>query len=107
MASLDVDNATNPNAITILTPGDYEITYNILAELNNAGNLSLTVRNNGTDIPGTLQTLDLTANKNENFGGNIIVSLAAGDVIDIALTSTVDNTDGTVNQASLSVKNLS
>lgn len=105
MSSLDVNN-TSPNAITIETPGDYEITYNVLAEVNNAGNLSTSVRNNGTNIPGTLQTLSLTANKSENFGGNIITTLAAGDVIDIALTSTVDGTDGTVNQASLTVAKL-
>lgn len=105
MPSLDI-NTANPNTITIITPGDYEITYNVLAEVNNAGNLSLAVRNNGTDIPGTLQTLNLTANKSENFGGSIITTLAAGNVIDIALTSTVNNTDGTVNQASLTLKKL-
>ena len=103
--SLDL-NTANPNALTIITPGDYEITYNILAEVNNAGNLSLSVRNNGTNIPGTLQTLNLTANKSENFSGSIITTLAAGDIIDIALTSTVDNTDGTINQAALTLKKL-
>ena len=106
MPSLDIDSATNPNALTITDAGDYELTYNALAEVDNAGNLTLAIRNNGTDIPGTNQTLTLTANESESFGGSIIVSLPAGSIIDLALTSTVNATDGTINQASLTTKKI-
>ena len=106
MPSLDIDITTNPNALTITDAGDYELTYNALVEVNNAGNLTLAIRNNGTNIPGTVQTLTLTANESESFGGSIIVTLAAGSIIDFALTSTVDNTDGTLNQASLTAKKI-
>ena len=106
MPTLDIDVTTNPNALTIIDAGDYELTYNALAEVDNAGNLTLAIRNNGTNIPGTVQTLTLTANESESFGGSIIVTLAAGSIIDLALTSTVDTTDGTVNQASLTAKKI-
>ena len=106
MPALDIDTTTNPNALTITDAGDYELTYNALAEVDNAGNLTLAIRNNGTNIPGTVQTLTLTANESESFGGSIIVTLAAGSIIDLALTSTVDTTDGTVNQASLTAKKI-
>ena len=106
MPTLDIDVTTNPNALTIIDAGDYELTYNALAEVDNAGNLTLAVRNNGTNIPGTVQTLTLTANESESFGGSIVVTLTAGSIIDLALTSTVDTTDGTVNQASLTAKKI-
>ena len=106
MTEQGVDSATNDNAITITTAGNYEITYNVIAELDNAGNLTLAVRNSGANIPGTVQTLTLTANEAESFGGSIVVALPIGAIIDIALTSTTNNTDGTVNQASLTVKQL-
>ena len=106
MPELNVDSTTNDNAITITDAGDYEITYNVLAELDNAGDLTLAVRNSGANIPGTVQSLTLTANESESFGGSVIVTLATGAIIDLALTSDVDETDGTVNQASLTVKKL-
>ena len=106
MPSLDIDNTTNPNALTITEAGDYELTYNTLAEVDNDGNLTLAIRNNGTNIPGTVQTLTLTANESESFGGSTIVTLPAGSVIDLALTSTVNTTDGAVNQASLTAKKI-
>ena len=106
MPSLDIDITTNPNALTITDAGDYELTYNALAEVDNVGNLTLAIRNNGTNIPGTVQTLTLTANESESFGGSIVVTLTAGSIIDLALTSTVDTTDGTVNQASLTAKKI-
>ena len=106
MTSTDVDTATNPNALTITNAGDYEITYNASAAVANAGNLTFALRNNAADIPGTVQTLTLTANNSKNFGSTVIVPLTAGNVIDMVLTSTVDNTDGTVYQASLMVKKL-
>lgn len=106
MPTLDIDITTNTNALTINDAGDYELTYNALAEVDNAGNLTLAIRNNGTNIPGTVQTLTLTANESESFGGSIVVTLTAGSIIDLALTSTTDTTDGTVNQASLTAKKI-
>ena len=106
MPTLNVNTAANANALTITTAGDYELTYNVVASVSNAGNLSLAIRNNGNIVPGTSQTLTLTANRNDTFGGSVIVTLAAGNVINIALTSTVNNTEGTVNQASLTAKKL-
>lgn len=106
MPTLDIDETSNPNALTIIDAGDYELTYNALAEVDNAGNLTLAIRNNGTNIPGTVQTLTLTANESESFGGSIVVTLTAGSIIDLALTSTVDTNDGTVNQASLTAKKI-
>ena len=106
MPTLNVNTAANANALTITNAGDYELTYNVAAGVNNAGNLTLAVRNNGTVIPQTAQTLTLTANNDKTFGNSVIVTLAAGDVIDVSLTSTVNNTEGTVNQASLTAKKL-
>lgn len=105
MPSSNITTAT-PNSLTITEDGTYELTYNALVEVNNAGNLTLAIRNNGTNIPGTIQTLTLTANESEAFSGSIIIPLTNGNVIDLALTSTVDNTDGTINQASLTAKKL-
>ena len=106
MPTLNVNTAANANALTITNAGDYELTYNVAAFVNNAGNLTLAVRNNGTVIPQTAQTLTLTANNDKTFVNSVIVTLAAGDVIDVSLTSTVNNTEGTVTQASLTAKKL-
>ena len=106
MPELDVDTTTNPNTITITEAGDYELSYNVLAQVDNAGNLTIAMRNNGTNIPGTIQTLALTANESESFNSSVIVTLPIGSIIDLALTSTVNNTDGLINQATLSAKKI-
>ena len=106
MATSNINTAATANALTVTQPGDYELTYNVLAQLENAGNLTLAIRRNGVNIPGAVQTLELTAKEDEAFGGSVIVALAAGDIIDLAMTSTVNNTEGTVSQASLPAKKL-
>ena len=36
MPTSNVDTATNANALTITEAGDYELTYNVVAEVDNA-----------------------------------------------------------------------
>lgn len=95
----------NPNAITITDPGDYMIYYSLNnGDVTEATTLTLQLRNNGVPIANTAVSSDTAA----NIQGYTIQTLAAGDVIDLTITSAgaVPLTLGTGTTASLIVKQL-
>lgn len=106
------------NTLVINEAGDYEINYNVLVSASAAVDMAVTVRSNGAVIPSTRgsQTLAYSTETGLThdglFSGSAIVTLAAGDVIDIAIS--VINTlptglDAVVNNyanSTLSVKRL-
>ena len=87
MASSGVNN-TPANSITITQSGDYLINYVLLnISLTLAVTFTFSIRRNGTNIPSTTSTRALSLGVATSFTGNTIVTLSAGDVIDMAISS--------------------
>lgn len=88
MPSLDVTYAP-ANSITIATTGTYEINYSSTLSVLTGTTVTLAVRQNGTNIPDTIISRVLPAGVGSPFNGSIIISLSAGDVIDMAISALV------------------
>lgn len=107
MASQEV--SILPSTITIELAGDYEINYVLI---NNSSSvtteLTVVVRRGGVIIPEMSLTRAIAANFGSLFFASTIVSLNAGDIIDMAILSPVSGniTLGLGLNASLSVKKL-
>ena len=99
---------TPTNSITINQAGTYEINYfsNISAAL--ATTVTQAVRLNGTNIPSTIISRALSVGVGSIYSGSIIVTLAAGDVIDMAISAllAVGITLGTGVNATLIIKKI-
>ena len=98
------------NALTVANAGTYEINYMLsgTGASGSTGDLTLSVRRNGTAIPSATITQSVTTNDGVEMTGSTIVDLTAGDVISLALeassTATFDLSENT--NATLSVKKL-
>lgn len=114
MTSQSVTYGTN--TITIDTDGDYEISFNIDLTDTSATTYIVAARINNTPIAQTATTSlgTSTDSTDAEFATNIstssIVSLTAGDVIDLAITTTETQT-GTISilpngSATLTIKKL-
>ena len=99
---------TPANSITVTEAGVYEINYfsNVSAALGTT--VTQAVRINGTNIPDTVITRVLAVGVGSIYSGSVVVTLAAGDVIDMALSAllAVGITLGTGVNASLTLKKL-
>lgn len=99
---------TPTNAITLSQAGTYEINYfsNVSAAIGTT--VTQAVRVNGTNIPSTVISRALSVGVSSIYSGSTIVTLAAGDVIDMAISAllAVGVTLGTGVNATLSVKKL-
>ncbi len=78
---------TPANSITANVAGVYEINYytNVSAALGTT--VTLAVRRNGTAIPQATVTRVLAVGVGSLYNGSFIISLNAGDVIDMALSA--------------------
>ena len=107
MPNLNTTYGTS-NAITVTNAGIYEINYysNMTAAL--ATTITMSIRNNGTNIPATVISRALSANVGSIYSGSVIVSLNAGANIDMAMQAlvAVGVTLGTGVSATLSVKRI-
>ena len=99
---------TPANSITIITPGNYEITYNTTLSASLGAAVTMSVRQNGTNIPSATISRTLSVGVGSLFSGNTVVALAAGDVIDLAVQAliAVGITLGSGTNAVLTVKKL-
>lgn len=99
---------TPTNSITVAQAGTYEINYysNISVALGTT--VTLAVRKNGTNIPDTVINRVLSVGVGSIYSGSVIVTLDAGDVIDMAISAllAVGVTLGTGVNSTLSVKKL-
>lgn len=99
---------TPTNSITVAQAGTYEINYysNISAAVGTT--VTLAVRTNGTNIPSTVISRALSVGVNSIYSGSTVVTLAAGDVIDMAVSAllAVGLTLGSGVNATLSIKKL-
>lgn len=94
------------NSIGITEEGTYEITYNVVADADSQGTLTVTALNGENDIVGSAQTVNLPAsNAPVSISSSVISTLSAGDSISLQLSSTTQVT-GNVNSANLVVKKL-
>lgn len=85
------------NSITVNRAGDYQINYGIIGSVNPASTISLSVARNGTAIPSTVRTRVFDQAQNISHDGSVIVTLAAGDVLTLVISSSVANTVFTPN----------
>ena len=99
---------TPTNSITVTTAGTYEINYNTTLSAAVATTITFAVRVNGTDVPSATISRLLSVGTSSLFNGSTIVNLAAGSVIDMALSAllAVGITLGSGLNALLSVKKL-
>ena len=100
---------TPANSITVGTAGVYEINYysNVSAALGTT--VTMSVRRNGTAIPQASISRVLSVGVGSLYNGSIIISLNAGDVIDMALSAllAVGITLGSGVNTTLTVKQIS
>ena len=96
------------NSITVATPGTYEINYSTTLTAALATTVTLAVRINGTNIPSATISRALAVGTSSVFNGSTIVTLTAGNFIDMALSAllAVGITLGSGVNATLSVKKL-
>ena len=99
---------TPANSITATTAGNYEINYFSNVSVAIGTTVTQAVRINGTNIPSTVITRVLAVGVGSIYSGSVVVALAAGDVIDMALSAllAVGVTLGSGVNASLSIKKL-
>lgn len=99
---------TPANSITVAQAGTYEINYfsNVSAAIGTT--VTTAVRVNGTNVPSTVTSRALSVGVGSIYNGSTIVTLAAGDVVDMAISAllAVGVTLGSGINASLSVKKL-
>lgn len=99
---------TPANSITVAQAGTYEINYfsNVSAALGTT--VTQAVRINGTNIASTVISRVLEVGVVSTYTGSTIVTLAAGDVIDMALSAllAVGITLGSGVNATLTIKKI-
>jgi hypothetical protein len=94
------------NSITITEPGDYLVSYDATSSGSLATSVTIAARKNGTPIDNLSSTKSLSVTGDTEFSGSSIVTLAAGDVLDLyvssglAATVTVSNVQLTANMVS-------
>ena len=99
---------TPANSITVTEAGTYEINYFSNVSVALGTTLTLAVRNNGTNIPATVISRILSVGVDTIYSGSVVVTLAAGAVIDMAISAllAVGVTLGSGVNATLSVKKI-
>ena len=75
------------NSITIVTPGTYEVSFMLRGSASLGASTTVAVRLNGTDIPSLTNTQVLTIATGTEFTGAALVTLAAGDALDLAVSA--------------------
>ncbi|MDR0896416.1 MAG: hypothetical protein LBN04_01025 [Oscillospiraceae bacterium] len=96
---------TPDNAITVDEAGDYQICYNVDASASLATSVTVAARQNGSAIDSLSQNKTLNLSGDTAFANCSIVTLAAGDVIDLYMSSGLAATV-TANNADLRVTKL-
>ena len=80
---------TIADSITIGTTGTYEVSFMLRGNASIGAVTTVAVRLNGTDIPSLTNTQALTIATGTEFNGSAIISLNAGDVLDLAVSALV------------------
>ena len=72
------DITTGTNTLTITNAGTYEVDYGLRGSVTTPANVTLSVQQNGTDIPQTVVTQSFTTTE-DNLANRTLVTLNAGD----------------------------
>lgn len=83
---------TGENNIQVIDAGIYKIDYYFLGTPSAAAKLTLEVRNNEETLPGSKISKDADADALIDIHGSIIANLDEDDIIDLAITSSVNAT---------------
>ena len=99
---------TPTNSITVTEAGNYEINYFSNVSVAVGTTVTQAVRINSANIPSTVISRVLAVGVGSIYSGSVIVTLAAGDVIDMVLSAllAVGVTLGSGVNASLTVKKI-
>ena len=79
---------TPANSITVADTGLYDIFYSITITPDTADTITVSPRVNNTDVTGASSVHTLDADEESTFTKSTLVSLNAGDVVDLAVTAT-------------------
>ncbi len=74
-------------SMIVANAGTYLVNYSVILTSDFAGDVSVAVRMNGFALPQTEQTISLEANVPATFSSSMILTLAAGSVLDLAALS--------------------
>lgn len=92
VSALPLSNVTvGTNSLTVANAGTYQMDYGIRGSVTPDATITLSVTQNGTDIPQTVTTLTFTATETQLIGSTI-ATLTANDVLRLSARSTVDTT---------------
>ncbi len=109
--ALPAENVTTGvNLITVNETGVYQIDYRVSGVADVAGDYTVSLIDNGTEITGTDVTKTLSVGQNADFGGSYITNLSAGDVISLGIESAATGTQFSLNEgtnASIVIRQLS
>jgi len=75
------------NTISVDQTGDYEVQYSLVASPSLPVTLTAALRLDGSDIPTTVMSRPLGANTSSELVGSAILSLHAGDELDMAIST--------------------
>ena len=79
---------TPANSITVTDTGLYDIFYSIILTPDTADTITVSPRVNNTDVTGASSVHTLDADEESTFTKSTLVSLNAGDIVDLAVTAT-------------------
>ena len=79
---------TPANSITVTDAGLYDIFYSITITPDTADTITVSPRVNNVDVTGASSVHTLDADEESTFTKSTLVSLNAGDVVDLAVTAT-------------------
>lgn len=92
VSALPLSNVTvGTNSLTVANAGTYQMDYGISGSVTPDATITLSVTQNGTDIPQTVTTLTFTATETQLIGSTI-ATLTANDVLRLSARSSADTT---------------
>lgn len=96
------------NSIMVQNAGDFEINYGTVGSASPTSLITLSVQNNGVDLPASVKSNTYNGS-DDVLSGTFIATLAAGDVITLNMSAATDTTFSPQDGANsyLTVKQLS
>ncbi len=94
------------SSVIIKEYGVYEINYVLNASVSDTASVTVSVRENGVEIPVTKNTKVVSPAESETFCGNMLYTFNENSVIDLAISSSVATTVTLNNSNSLTIKQI-
>ncbi|MFV0393833.1 MAG: BclA C-terminal domain-containing protein [Coprobacillaceae bacterium] len=84
-----LNTTTGTNTLTVTNAGIYELNYGLVASVALATTLTVAVRLGGVNIASATMSKALAATTTEETSGTVILSLAAGSRLDLAISALI------------------